>query len=127
MMRKMMFAAFLLAAPIAGAYAAGPPAVVGKTALGDTLVDARGMTLYTFDKDSTGKSVCNGPCAKSWPPLAAAADATPTGKYSIDTRDDGSKQWAYGGKPLYTWSKDTKAGDTTGNGFLNGAWHAAKP
>jgi predicted lipoprotein with Yx(FWY)xxD motif len=36
-------------------------------------------------------------------------------------------QWAYKGKPLYTFAKDTKPGDTTGDGFLNGAWHIAKP
>ena len=42
------------------------------------------------------------------------------------TRDDGSKQWAYKGKPLYTWAKDTKPGDKTGDGF-NNAWRVAKP
>ncbi|MFO1311292.1 MAG: hypothetical protein U1F41_04415 [Burkholderiales bacterium] len=89
-------------------------------------VDAKGMTLYTFDKDSGGKSACNGPCAANWPPLAAGADAKASGDWSIVTRDDGSKQWAYKGKPLYTWSKDMKPGDATGDGFLNGAWHAAK-
>ncbi|MGH8849358.1 MAG: COG4315 family predicted lipoprotein, partial [Casimicrobiaceae bacterium] len=40
-------------------------------------------------------------------------------------RDDGSKQWAYDGKPLYHWSKDKKPGDMTGDGF-NGVWHAVK-
>ena len=40
---------------------------------------------------------------------------------------DGSKQWAYKGKPLYTFAKDTKPGDVTGDGFLNGAWHLAMP
>ena len=46
---------------------------------------------------------------------------------TIVTRDDGSKMWALKGKPLYTFAKDTKPGDTTGDGFLNGAWHIAKP
>ena len=46
---------------------------------------------------------------------------------SVVTRDDGKKMWAYKGKPLYTFAKDTKAGDTNGDGFLNGAWHIAKP
>ena len=104
------------------------PAKPGQTALGTVLVDAHGMTLYTFDRDTPtpGKSACNGPCATNWPPLAAGADAKPEGKWSVVTRDDGSKMWAYDGKPLYTWSKDTKPGDTTGDGF-NNVWHVAKP
>jgi predicted lipoprotein with Yx(FWY)xxD motif len=85
------------------------------------------MTLYTFDKDAGGKSACNGPCATNWPPLMAAADAKASGDWTIVTRDDGSKMWALKGKPLYTFAKDTKPGDTTGDGFLNGAWHIAKP
>jgi predicted lipoprotein with Yx(FWY)xxD motif len=57
----------------------------------------------------------------------AAADAKPTADMTIVVRDDGSKMWAYKGKPLYTFKKDTKPGETTGDGFLNGAWHIAKP
>ena len=91
-----------------------------------TLTNAAGMTLYVFDRDVGGKSACNGPCAANWPPLMAGADAKPAGDWSVVTRDDGSKQWAFRGKPLYTWVKDTKPGDKTGDGFLNGAWRAAK-
>ena len=92
-----------------------------------TLTNAAGMTLYTFDKDAagSGKSVCNGPCATNWPPLMAAADAKASGDFSIATRDDGAKQWAFKGKPLYLWAKDTKAGDKTGDNF-NNVWHVAK-
>ena len=95
------------------------------TPKGKTFVDAKGMTLYTFDKDAGGKSACNGPCAGNWPPLMAAADAKASGDWTIITRDDGSKQWAYKSKPLYSWSKDQKPGDMTGDGF-NGAWHVVK-
>ena len=60
----------------------------------------------------------------------AAADggfgASASADWTIVTRDDGSKQWAYKGKPLYTWVKDQKAGDKTGDGFANNAWHTAK-
>jgi predicted lipoprotein with Yx(FWY)xxD motif len=96
-----------------------------KTADG-VLVGAKDMTLYTFDKDADGKSMCNGPCAANWPPLMAGAGDTASGDYSIITRDDGSKQWALKGKPLYYWIKDTKPGDKTGDGF-NNVWHVAKP
>ena len=97
------------------------------TAKGKTFVDAKGMTLYTFDKDAGGKSMCNGPCADNWPALLAADDAKPTADMTIVVRDDGKKMWAYKGKPLYTFKKDMAAGDTNGDGFLNGAWHMAKP
>ena len=90
------------------------------------LVDGDGMTLYTFDNDSKAKSNCNGQCANLWPPLIATTDADASGDYSLITRSDGRKQWAYKGKPLYTWSKDTKPGDTTGDG-VNSVWHIAVP
>lgn len=92
------------------------------------LTDASGKTLYTFDRDTSGngKSVCNGPCATNWPPFMAPAGFYPTASWTIVTRDDGSAQWAYLGKPLYTFAKDAKAGDKTGDGF-NGVWHVAKP
>lgn len=92
------------------------------------LVGPNGMTLYTFDKDTTGsgKSVCNGPCATNWPPLMASDTDKPSGDYSIVTRDDSKKQWAMKGKPLYYWIKDVKAGDKTGDGVQN-VWHVVKP
>ena len=94
-------------------------------ASGGVLTNSAGMTLYTFDKDEGGKSMCNGPCAGNWPPLVAAADAKASGDYSTITRDDGAKQWAYKGKPLYLWSKDTKPGDKTGDNFKE-VWHVVK-
>jgi predicted lipoprotein with Yx(FWY)xxD motif len=103
------------------------PAKTGDSAKGKVLTDGKGMTLYTFDKDAGGKSACNGPCATNWPPLMAAADAKPASDYTIIVRDDGSKQWAHKGKPLYTWKNDKKAGDITGDGFANNSWHIATP
>ncbi|MDH4558770.1 hypothetical protein E8F11_26980 [Pseudomonas sp. BN417] len=90
------------------------------------LVDAKGMTLYTYDKDADGKSACNGQCAQNWPPLMADASAKAEGEWSVVKRDDGSMQWAYDGKPLYTFVMDKKAGDVTGDGKM-GVWHVAKP
>ena len=107
---------------------ADEPATVAENAKGKILIDSKGMTLYTFDRDTTpGKSVCNGPCATNWPPLMATATSTSSGDWTVVTRDDGSKMWAYKGKPLYTWIKDTKPGEMTGDGFANNAWHVAKP
>jgi len=106
-----------------GMYAAAPAKVMD-----GALTGANGMTLYTFDKDAagSGKSLCNGPCATNWPPLFAMDGDTASGDYSIVTRDDGKKQWAFKGKPLYYWVKDQKPGDRTGDGF-NNVWHTAKP
>lgn len=90
------------------------------------LVDSQGMTLYTYDKDSAGTSNCNGSCAQNWPPLAAPADATAEGAWSLVKRADGSLQWAHDGKPLYTFVMDKKPGDMLGDGKL-GVWHMAQP
>ncbi|ALI07313.1 MULTISPECIES: hypothetical protein [Pseudomonas] len=88
--------------------------------------DHKGMTLYTFDKDKDGKSACNGECAVKWPPLKAESTATPSGEWTVITRDDGASQWAYDGDPLYTYADDEKAGDKKGDG-KGGVWHIAKP
>lgn len=114
--------AFSLAA--GAALAADAPATVSD----GVYVGANGMTLYTFDKDAagSGKSACNGPCAQNWPPLAAPANAVASGDWTLVTRDDGSRQWAFKGKPLYYWTRDTKAGEKSGDGF-NNAWRVARP
>ena len=92
------------------------------------LVGSNNMTLYTFAKDTagSGKSMCNGPCAANWPPLLVDGSPAVSGDYSVITRDDGKKQLAFKGMPLYFWVKDTKPGDKTGDGFLNGAWKIVK-
>lgn len=90
----------------------------------EVLTDANGMTLYTYDKDTAGVTNCYDKCATNWPPLAAAADATADGDFTLVDRTDGTKMWAYKGMPLYLWIKDTAAGQTTGDG-VGGVWHTA--
>jgi len=116
---------FLSAIMLAGH--AATPVASAKIADG-VLTGANGMTLYTFDKDVAGssKSICNGACATNWPPLMATETDPPSGDFTVITRDDGKKQWAFKGKPLYFWSKDSKPGDKTGDGF-NQVWQVAKP
>ena len=103
---------------------AADPAMVSS----GVLTGSNGMSLYIFDKDAagSGKCVCNDGCAANWPPLLAMSGDTASGDYTIITRDDGKKQWAFRGKPLYYWAKDQKPGDKTGDGF-NSVWHLAKP
>jgi predicted lipoprotein with Yx(FWY)xxD motif len=102
------------------AHAAGPAPVKKVDGI---LVDARGMTVYTFDKDvaGSGKSACSGPCAENWPAVKAGDSALPA-PYSTIVRDDGTKQLAYHGKPLYTFVKDKKAGERAGDKKMN-VWH----
>jgi predicted lipoprotein with Yx(FWY)xxD motif len=87
--------------------------------------DANGMTLYSYDKDEAGKSNCYDKCATNWPPLKADADAKAEGEWTVVDRTDGTKMWAYEGKPLYTFIGDKKAGEMTGDG-KGGVWHVAK-
>lgn len=96
--------------------------------LGTFLVGSNGMTLYVFDNDKEpGKSTCYEGCAPTWPPFAPKADApAPVAPLSTITRDDGSKQYAYKGKPLYYFIGDTKPGDTKGHGVGN-RWWVVKP
>ena len=119
-------AALSLSLAILGGCAA--PAMAPTKVADGVVTGPNGMTLYTFDKDAagSGKSVCNGPCATNWPPLMAADADKAAGDYSIIARDDGKKQWALKGKPLYYWAKDSKPGDKTGDGF-NKVWQTAKP
>ncbi len=99
-------------------------------ALGNFLVDDKGMTLYTFKNDTSGVSNCNGNCATLWPPLTAKVAPTGgtgvTGTFALITRSDGSMQVTYNGMPLYYYSGDKAAGDTNGQG-VGGLWAVAVP
>ncbi len=126
---KLLSASILAVALLAGcgSMSMAPADTPTKTVDG-VLIGPNGMTLYTFARDTegSGKSACNGQCAANWPPLMASDNAKPMGGYTIVTRDDGKKQWAYKGWPLYYWVKDAKAGDRTGDGVA-GAWKIARP
>ena len=120
--------AALVAAAFGDTSSAAPPqaskgtlVALGKTALGKVLVDARGRTLYLFEKDKRGKSACYGACAAYWPPLLSPAKARPgsgvrAALLGVTRRADGKRQVTYAGHPLYTFAVDTKAGQTTGEG-----------
>ena len=103
------------------------PVKVMQTRRGAIFVDARGMTLYTFDRDTAGnKSSCEAKCTERWIPLAAAADAEARGDFTVITRSDGSKMWAYRYRPLYTSQSDKAPGDVNGFDAAN-LWHVARP
>lgn len=115
-------AALLLTTAASFAASAWKEAEVGGAKI---YTDAHGMTLYTYDKDSKGKSNCYDKCATNWPPLKADASDKKDGEWSVVKRKDGSHMWAYDGKPVYTFIKDKKAGDVNGDG-VGDVWHTAK-
>ena len=117
-------ASLALGAPARADEDYGPLKVVDAGSFGKVLADAKGMPLYSFDKDEAGKSNCYEDCAKAWPPVLASAIDKPVGDLTIIKRSDGSMQWADAGKPLYTFVKD-KPGEVTGDG-KGGVWHAIK-
>ena len=126
-MRKAILAAVLPLMLLAGCSSvslSGPPPAMMKDGM---LVNSKGLTLYTFDRDvaNSGKSLCNDKCAVAWPALTATASDRPVGEYTIIKRDDGRLQWAYRGKPLYSWPEDQEPGDKYGDGYLK-VWHIVK-
>lgn len=104
---------------------------VAATSLGQVVVDARGMTLYMYTKDTRGAttSACTGQCLVAWPPVLATGAPTANGVTgalgTIDT-PDGKKQVTLDGWPLYTYAKDTKPGDTTGQN-VGTVWFVLDP
>jgi predicted lipoprotein with Yx(FWY)xxD motif len=107
---------------------------VANESLGDVLVNTRGRTLYLFQKDSGTTSECTGACAANWPPLRANGSPTigsgaKAALLASTMRSDGSRQITYNSHPLYTFVKDTKAGETNGEGLtaFGGTWYAISP
>jgi len=127
----------LALALLAGLFALAAWSQSGDTILAGTgangasiLTDAKGMTLYIFTKDPNGKSVCDGGCAKAWPPFYASTVSVSPPLSAADfgsiTRDDGSRQTTFRGWPLYYWFKDKQPGDMTGQG-VGKVWYVVDP
>jgi len=115
------------------AQAKGPVVSTAKTSLGTVLVNS-GRTLYLFGKDRNGRSACSGQCAGFWPPLIATGKPVAAGgaKASLlgrTKRADGRMQVTYNHHPLYMFAKDTKAGQTNGEGVtaFGGTWDVVSP
>ena len=104
---KSMFAAALLLAVATPVLAAPPAAPADATlVINGASTPAQGRPLYVYDKDGKDTSACLGPCTQSWPPLLAGADARPMGDWSVFSRTDGARQWAYKGMPAYGFYRD---------------------
>ena len=137
MLRRLSVVAASLALGLAAIVPAVPtmPATAASASMvgfarAHILVNAQGMTLYVYSPDTAKTSACTDKCATFWPPVTVGAgDTVPTivpgahGKFGTITRADGSKQLTYYGRPLYTFIKDTKPGQTNGQG-VGGIWWA---
>ncbi len=92
--------------PVGPPLNAPPGFKVTTTIAGRMLVNDRDYSIYTWDKDPAGKSVCTGDCARTWHPVLAPAAAQPQGEWSIIQRAPGERQWAFRKKPVYTYAQD---------------------
>ena len=116
------------------AQAKGAVVSTAKTSLGRIIVNANGRTLYLFEKDHNGKSACSGECAAFWPPLITSGKPIVTGGaraslIGTTRRADGRLQVTYNHHPLYTFVKDKKAGQTSGEGVnaFGAGWDVLSP
>ena len=134
----VMVAAMLIAAGAANAHEEAPPPPPKKeapavpikfaeTKRGTVLANTSGMTLYWFDRDDSGtQSTCDGKCTEKWIPLKAEDGSKPLGDFTVITRNDKSKMWAYRNRPLYFSHEDKAPGDVNGFDPAN-LWHIARP
>jgi predicted lipoprotein with Yx(FWY)xxD motif len=116
--------AAVFVAPALGGAPKGAVVALRKTTLGTVLVDARGRTLYLFEKDRGRVSACNSACLQYWP--AFTSRATPRAGRGVQQsmlklakQRNGSLQVTYAGHPLYTFVGDKQAGQTSGEGLTN--------
>lgn len=93
--------------------------------LGEVMTDPKGMTLYTYDKDTTGVSNCSGKCLVAWPAYVAASESALPANITVIKRTDGTMQYAWKGMPLYYYITDKAPGDVTGD-MVGGVWHVIK-
>jgi len=95
------------------------------SSVGQYLADSSGDALYTYGADTQGVSNCSGSCIAAWPVYKVTnTTATLPANVTIITRSDGTKQYAYKGLPLYTFTGDS-SGQVTGNGVND--FSVAKP
>jgi predicted lipoprotein with Yx(FWY)xxD motif len=77
--------------------------------------------LYVSDADKNGRPACNAACERDWLPVRAPDGATTLGQWTPVKRDDGSLQWAYRGRPVYSLVQDLPYAPK-GDG-RDGTWH----
>ncbi len=134
---SLLVVPLLLALAVAGARAgthSQAAMALVKTAPAHILVNAKGMTLYVFAKDTKGKSNCTGQCAKFWPAVMVPKGTMPpahmagiAGTFGEIMLPSGGGQLTFDGVPLYTFANDKKPGDMNGQGVINSWWIVVAP
>ena len=119
-MKKSQFLVFAFSTAVALIATTGFAQPVMKDGV---LADAAGRTVYTFDKDTAGKSNCSGTCLTAWPAFTAKAGATAQGDFGLIDAN-GARQWTVKGMPLYYFVGDSQPGDKNGDGS-GGVWRVA--
>jgi predicted lipoprotein with Yx(FWY)xxD motif len=126
-------------APAGGPSRAGTTVTISAKSLpsvGTVLVNAAGDALYMFVPDDQRQVTCVLLCAQTWPPVrlrpGAALAAGPGVRQALlgsDADPAGGRVVTYHGWPLYTYTADVYAGQTTGQGIdLNGGyWYLIRP
>jgi len=123
-------------APVSAAtlVSAGDPAFLQAAnvgTFGQVLTNSHGMTLYGLSDENGGKLACTGKCLQFWPPalvstgvMKVSLGAGVAGAIGFVTRSATTKQVTFDGYPLYTFVKDTGAGQAHGEGIsaFGGTW-----
>lgn len=96
-----------------------PPGIrIEKTLLGHVAADRHQKTLYTPNADVEVAALCvETDCDESWRPVAAPRIARAIGDWDVISRDDGLKQWAYRGQPLFSYTGDVLIREFEGHGL----------
>ena len=114
--------------------AAGTASVtVQQTGLGKVLADAGGHTLYLLTANGADVK-CTGGCLTIWQPLLLPAGTTTprgsgvTGQVAVVSQGS-AKQITVSGHPLYTYTADAGARQTSGQGVqsFGGTWYVVGP
>jgi len=104
-----------------------------ETALGKVLTNSEGFTLFEFTKDMKNKDKCQAisGCTTVWPPLMTsgmpvAGSGVTQSKLGAIKLSGGGKQVTYAGRPLYLYTGDKAAGETSyvGAKEFGGTWYA---
>ena len=95
---------------------AGIEARLVSSAQAVVLTDFEGFTLYASDRvaENDAQTCSDHGCEMDWLPVPAPALALDVGQFSVVTRKDGSRQWAWRGRPLYRNRGDLLPGDAHG-------------
>jgi predicted lipoprotein with Yx(FWY)xxD motif len=112
----------------------GAEIAVRNSSLGPIVVNGQGRTVYLFEKDTGTASTCYGACASIWPPVTTsgapkAGKGVDASELGTRKRSDGTLQVTYNGHPLYTYTGDSSAGQTNGEGVdgFGAEWYAVSP